>query len=173
MDSLEKIAREPITGNTSIWTPDLDIVLPVRVPEHKQWIKCKEFSLCHPGYDFREYYDAKGNHFSELPSEAEITAVGPGIVKDIISYQNNNWIKIEYGRPGSGLFAHYLFAQPKVEVGQQVNKGDCIALVEQSPDYGKTVRKLHFGFYNMLNGVLTPVDPSIIFPEIAHKQLMK
>jgi hypothetical protein len=130
---------EGITEDTKIWTPDLDVVLPVNgsdIPNFREWVNWsgwKGYEVGHEAYDFAAYLTQDGKVILGLLKETPIRAIADGIIRQISNGLAGSgvpyacFINIEHGRNGSGLFTRYDHVDPVVEDGQEVKKGDVIA----------------------------------------------
>ncbi len=172
-DSLENI-----TQDTRLWTPDLDIILPVDgsdIPYFKDWVNWsgwKGYDDDHKAYDFSAYLTHDDKVVLGLPKKTPVRAVADGIVKQISDGLAEGvpyacFLNLEHGREGSGLFTQYHHIVPVVEEGQRVKKGDIIATLYKDPgdEEGQLVH-LHFQMWHGWNTGNRMCNPEDIYPSI-------
>ncbi len=187
--NLERIAKD-----TKIWTPDLDITLPINgsdIPNFREWVNWngwKGYSPAHEAFDFAAYIDKDSRCILGLPEETPVRAIADGFARFVsnkllesVGYKlPEGWgygttIEIEHGKKGSGRYSIYHHVIPQVDIGQVVGKGDVIATLHKDSgnEEGRLVH-LHFGLTNGWNNVRYVakarhyrVDPATIFPSIA------
>jgi len=171
---------EKITEDTKIWTPNLDIVLPIDdsdIPNFKEWVNWsgwKGYEDGHEAYDFAVYLTQDGKVVLGLPKETPVRAIGDGVVRQISNGLAGSgvpyacFMNIEHGRNGSGLFTAYHHVDPVVEDGQEVKKGDVVATLykDAGNEEGKLVH-LHFRMRHGWNVRDRKCNPESIFPSIA------
>lgn len=160
-----------ITQDTKIWTPDLDVTLPINgkdIPKFKWWINWNGFSKKHTGFDFAAYIDEKERSVLGLPPETPVRAVADGIVKQVSAGLAETgyamFINIEHGQEGSGLFSAYHHVFPVVKPEQYVKRGEIIANLykDSGIEIGRLVH-LHFELSNGWNIRPRKIDPASIF----------
>jgi len=171
---------ERITEDTKIWTPNLDITLPIDgsdIEGFKEWVNWsgwKGYSQDHTAFDFATYLTDDGKCVLGLPKETPVRAVADGVVRQV-SYGLAGrgvpyacFMNIEHGRNGSGLFSSYHHIDPIAENGQEVKKGDIVAALhkDEGDEEGKLVH-LHFGLSHGWNVRDRECNPELIYPSIA------
>ncbi|MBL7100799.1 MAG: M23 family metallopeptidase [Nanoarchaeota archaeon] len=171
-----------ITKETRVWSPNLDIALPIEtasIPRFKKWVNWNGFSDKHHAYDFAAYMNDKNECVFGLPEETKVRAVADGVVtgyldkSDLLNLlgEYDNYmatITIEHGKEGNGLSSVYTHINPLVKKGQHVKKGDVIATGYKDGGYkgvGRLVH-LHFEMRNSCNIKDGIVNPATFFPQI-------
>lgn len=172
--NLEKIAKD-----TKIWTPTLDIVLPIDgsdIQGFREWVNWsgwKGYSPHHTAYDFAAYLTEGGTCVLGLPKETPVRAVADGTVRQVshgiagreVPYAC--FMNIEHGRAGSGVFSSYHHIAPIAENGQEVKKGDIVATLhkDEGEEEGKLVH-LHFELSHGWDVSDRKCNPELIYPSI-------
>lgn len=166
---------EKITENTKIWTPDLDVTLPIDgrdIHGFIKWVNWNGYSKenDHQGFDFAAYLAQDGSCILGLPKETPVRAVADGVVSsigrpDLYGYFRN--ITIRHSRLIGGLESRYFHIVPSVEIGRPVKKGNIIAtLYEDERDYsGKGKRLVHLHI-ELISRASQYTDPAFIFHEL-------
>ncbi len=171
--------KKEVTENTTIWTSDLDIVLPINGSDIKgfeewvNWSGWKGYSDKHLAFDFASYLSTDGKCVIGLPEETPVRAIADGIVVQISRGLTENvpyatFINVEHGKPGSGLFSAYHHVVPIVKQGQEVKKGEVIATLykDEGNEIGRLVH-LHFMITHGWNVKDRYCNPEEIYPLIA------
>ncbi|MEK6947968.1 MAG: M23 family metallopeptidase [Nanoarchaeota archaeon] len=168
---------EQITGTTRIWTPELDITLPIDcadIPDFQEWVNWsgwKGYSPDHKAFDFAAYLTKDERCILGLPKETPVRAIADGVVRQtsygLADVPYACFMNIEHSIKNSGLFTSYYHIDPKVKTGQEVKKGDIIATLykDEGSDEGKLVH-LHF---EMRNG--WEINDRIVNPETIFHRL--
>ena len=175
-DSLKK----RINGNTRIWAPNLEMILPIdpeELQEFMAWINWNgyrdQIPGWHVGYDFAAYLSCEEVPILGLPEGTTVRAVADGMIKQVWEYYKrtfgNNYyttITIGHAKNGGGLISRYTHVTPSVHAGQWVEAGEKIG--EVCRPHRKIRRNcpvhLHLGLYN---ADYMAVDPAQIFESIS------
>ena len=170
---------ERITEDTKIWTPALDIVLPIDGSDIKgfrewvNWSGWKGYSPHHTAYDFAAYLSEDGRVVLGLPKETPVRAIADGVVRQVshglagrgVTYAC--FMNIEHGAKGSGLFSAYHHIDPIAQDGQEVKKGDVVGTLhkDEGSEEGKLVH-LHFEMRQSWYVRDRKCNPESIYPSI-------
>ena len=143
---------EKITKNTKIWTPRLNVDLPINgldIMYFQDWVNWNGSKGCsqnHNAYDFAAYLTTNGHCILGLPENVPIRAIADGVVTKIsqgitgVEGPYACFMTIEHGAPDSGLFTVYRHIAPLVRDGQKVRKGEVVATLHK--DDGNTEGRL-------------------------------
>jgi murein DD-endopeptidase MepM/ murein hydrolase activator NlpD len=169
---------ERITEKTRVWTPNLDIVLPINggdIPEFSKWVNWsgwKGYNQKHEGFDFACYINKNGDYVIGLPERTPVRAIADGeifkVSRGLSDYSSS--IILEHAESRSGLFSGYHHVKPLVKDGKKVKKGAIIATLHKdiSKGEGRLVH-LHFELENVYEtGRPRKVNPEEIY-ELAGK----
>lgn len=168
-----------ITEDTKIWTPTLDIVLPINgsdIDDFREWVNWsgwKGYSPHHTAYDFAAYLSEDEKVFLGLPKETPVRAIADGIVRQV-SYGLAGrgvpyacFMNIEHGAEGSGLFSAYHHIDPIAREGEKVKKGEIIGTLykDKGSEEGRLVH-LHFELTHGWYVKDRKCNPELIYPSL-------
>lgn len=172
--NLERIAED-----TKIWTPSLDIILPINgydIKGFRGWINWNGwmgYSPSHTGYDFAAYLSSDGQIVLGLPKETPVRAVADGVVRQVSQGLAEGsgyatFMNIEHGAEGSGLYSSYHHIDPIAQDEQEVKKGDVVGTLykDEGNEKGRLVH-LHFGMSHGWSVKDRKCNPELIYPSIA------
>ncbi|MBI4918622.1 M23 family metallopeptidase [archaeon] len=181
-EASSKQSNKPVVKKTDVWTPDLDLVLPIngdQIPGFSRlvnWSGWKGYEDDHLAHDFAAYIDSSGNCVLGLPEQTEVRAVADGVVIQVSQGLCEGdgyatFINIEHGPKGGEKFSSYHHVNPLVKYDQSVQKGEVIATLHKDSGTieGRLVH-LHFELVNGWNVAkgyrARHVDPGCIFPKL-------
>ncbi len=162
---------ESITESTKLWTPKLNIALPISsldIDDFRQWVNWRGYNEDHKGYDFFAYANEDGTLILGLPQNTRIRAIADGIIRTVFAdLEPLEIVAIEHGKIGSGLMSRYGHIFPLVKEGMHIKKGDVIGTLCNNPKHiQKYGGHLHFALHHLFEGKPYSVDPSKIYTSL-------